>query len=236
MTPDVTELQLLELRKPMELKWRVQRAFPNKENPTHVIMVGYSDARDIQDKLDSVLGASKWQTRYFECKGKQFCEIGIKIDGEWVWKGDNGTESQTERQKGETSDSFKRAAVHWGINRYAYQVGEVKVPCRIYSGKPYPCDQIGNFLKGDSLFETCNKLAKVEDMEIEFDKLYFEKSNSQISDHQAVSLQKEMDRVKNYITNATTRKELLTVLDFCEEHGLIEIYDNRINEIENATK
>jgi hypothetical protein len=56
------------------------------------------------------------------------------------------------------------------------------------------------------------------------------------SDFESVSLQKEMNRVKNYITNATTRKELLTVLDFCEDNGLIEIYDNRINEIDNATK
>ncbi len=167
-----TDLQLLSLKRPMDLKWRVQRAFPNKDNPTHVIMVAYTDSRDIQDRLDECVGMGNWQTRYFECKGKQFCEIGIKIGGDWVWKGDNGTESQTEKQKGETSDSFKRAAVHWGINRYAYKVGEVKIPCKPYSGKPYPCDNTGKFIKGKELFKMCNTLGKVDDFDVEFDNMF----------------------------------------------------------------
>lgn len=175
------ELKLLELKKPMSLKWRVQRAIPNRENPTHVIMVAYTDARDIQDRLDEVVGMGAWQTKYYECKGKQFCEIGIKVGSEWIWKGDNGTESQTEKQKGETSDAFKRAAVHWGINRYAYKVGEVKLPCRLHANKPYPVDESGKFLKGKALAEACNSIAKVEEFDIEFDNMYMDKSSEFIT-------------------------------------------------------
>lgn len=176
-----TEINLIELKKPLSLKWRVQRAFPNKDNATHVIMVGYSDARDIQDRLDEVCGVGNWQNRYYECKGKQFCEIGIRVGNEWVWKGDNGTESQTEKQKGETSDSFKRAAVHWGINRYAYKVGEVKLNAKMYSGKPYPCDNQGNFLKGQKLFDECNKLARTDEFDLEYDNMYAASINGNVT-------------------------------------------------------
>ena len=168
----VSEENLLLLKKPLDLKWRVLRSFPTKTNPTHVIMGGYVDARDVMDHLDETVGPANWQTEYFECKAKQFCRIGIKIGEEWVWKGDNGTESATERQKGETSDSFKRAAVHWGINRAAYQTGEVKLKARDYGGKPYPADDNGTFLKGTALYQHCNKLANVDLMEVEFDKEY----------------------------------------------------------------
>lgn len=205
--------KLLELKQPLQLKWRVQRAFPNKDKPTHVVMVGYSDARDIQDRLDEVVGPENWQTRYFECKAKQFCEIGIRVGHEWVWKGDNGTESQTEKLKGETSDSFKRAAVHWGINRYAYKVGEVKVMAKLYNGKPYPCDAQGQFLKGKALFETCSKLAKVEDFEAEYDNMLAEFDRNSITQEELqelFDLNKELltdeDEVKNF-TRIITRNE-----------------------------
>lgn len=156
------EKKLLELNKPLPVKWRVQSAMP-KNNPTHVLMISYIDARDVQDRLDDVVGKGGWQTEFFESRGKQFCKIGILINGEWVWKADSGAESNTEKGKGETSDSFKRAAVHWGINRVSYQYGAVKLPCKEYNGRPYPIDSVGKFLKGDDLYKACNALAKVDD-------------------------------------------------------------------------
>ena len=38
----------------------------------------------------------------------------------WVSKEDTGTESNTEKQKGLASDSFKRACFNWGIGRELY--------------------------------------------------------------------------------------------------------------------
>ncbi len=164
--------QLKQLQKPLQLKWRVRSAYPNKANPTHVILVGYVDSRQVQDLLDDVVGAENWQDEYFEVKNKQFCRIGIKVNNEWIWKGDSGAETSTEAGKGETSDAFKRAAVKWGINRTAYRVGEVKLPCKMFQSKPYPVDETGKFLKGEALYSTCNKLGKVEDLEIEFDRSF----------------------------------------------------------------
>jgi hypothetical protein len=38
----------------------------------------------------------------------------------WVEKEDTGTESNTEKEKGLASDSFKRACFNWGIGRELY--------------------------------------------------------------------------------------------------------------------
>lgn len=179
----MTKQDLIKLKKPLPLKWRVQRAFPTKINPTHVIMIGYVDARQVQDLLDEVCGAENWQDEFFETKGKQFCRIGIKVENDWIWKGDSGEPSSTSSSKGESSDAFKRAAVKWGINRTAYKVGEVKLKCKMWGekdAKPYPVDEFGNFIKGQRLFDLCNKLGKIEDYEIEFDKS-FEVENEKVN-------------------------------------------------------
>jgi len=47
---------------------------------------------------------------------------------------------------------------------------------------------------------------------------------------------KEITRLKEFIENCKTRKELVSVLDLCEQYGLIELYDAKINDIDNGTK
>lgn len=179
----MTTQDLKKLKKPLPLKWRVQSAFPNKINPTHVIMIGYVDSRQVQNLLDDVCGPENWQDEYFDSKGKQFCRIGIKINNEWIWKADSGEPTSRSSSKGETSDAFKRAAVKWGINRMAYEVGEVKLKCKMWGEhdpKPYPVDEYGKFIKGEALFDLCNKLGRIDEQEVVFDK-YFESENKQIN-------------------------------------------------------
>lgn len=158
------EEKLVELKKTINFKWRVQSAYP-KSQPTMVIMIPYIDARDVQERLDTVIGASGWQNKYEQIGNSLHCSIGIKIDNEWVWKSDRGVASQTEKEKGEASDAFKRCAVMWGINRDAYQVGTVKLNCRESGGKYYPADANGKFLKGEALYAVCNSMAKITDLE-----------------------------------------------------------------------
>jgi hypothetical protein len=71
--------------------------------------------------LDETVKPENWQRRHYECKGNLFCEVGIfnKETG-WVYKSDCGSESNTEKEKGEASDSFKRACFNWGIGRELY--------------------------------------------------------------------------------------------------------------------
>lgn len=181
---NVTDSMIHALKKPMALKWRVLRAYPNNTNPTHVILAGYVDSRDVMGILDDNVGPENWQDDYFESKGKQFCRISINYNGQWVSKCDSGTPSTTEKEKGETSDAFKRAAVKWGINRFGYQTGEVKLKCRDYNGKPYPCDDAGNFLKGQKLNDLCNSMINIDKMEVEFEESMkkFDGAGSELKD------------------------------------------------------
>lgn len=87
-----------------------------------VSMLLYKNARTDMAILDETYGATGWQCDYKEVKGNLYCGIGIEnpITGEWVWKWDCGTESNTEKEKGEASDAFKRAGFRWGIGRELY--------------------------------------------------------------------------------------------------------------------
>lgn len=87
-----------------------------------VTMLLYKNARVDRAMLDEEYGAMNWSCRYEEHKGNLFCSIGVydADKKEWVWKEDCGTESQTEKQKGEASDAFKRAGFRWGIGIELY--------------------------------------------------------------------------------------------------------------------
>ena len=88
-------------------------------------MLLYKDARCDMNILDETVGEFNWQRDHKEIKGVVYCGVGINGRGqsthdEWVWKWDAGAESYTEKEKGEASDSFKRACVNWGIGRELY--------------------------------------------------------------------------------------------------------------------
>jgi len=115
-------MELKELKKVIPHKWRVQST-----NEYGSQCVAYVDARDVQDLLDDVCEPQNWQVLYEENKGNLFAKIGIKIGPEWIWKSDCGTESNIEKQKGESSDAFKRAAVMWGVGRFLYSKKILKI-------------------------------------------------------------------------------------------------------------
>lgn len=87
-----------------------------------VTMLLYKNARVDRQILDETFGQLNWQDRYSEHKGNLFCSIGVydADKKEWVWKEDCGTESMTEKEKGEASDAFKRAGFRWGIGIELY--------------------------------------------------------------------------------------------------------------------
>jgi hypothetical protein len=97
------------------------RANSVKTDGTAALALAYIDARDVMNRLDEVCGINGWQVRYSHAETKTICEIGIKIDNEWIWKANGAGDTDVEAEKGATSDAFKRAAVLWGIGRYLYQ-------------------------------------------------------------------------------------------------------------------
>lgn len=91
----------------------------------------YKDARCDMNILDETYGPEGWQRKHEVINGNLYCGIGIwnaEIE-QWVWKWDCGTESYTEKEKGEASDSFKRAAFNVGIGRELYTAGFTFVQC-----------------------------------------------------------------------------------------------------------
>ena len=101
----------------------------------------YKNARADMNILDECVGAENWQRDHKEIKGNLYCGVGINmnylttrqdyptpaLEPYYVWKWDCGTESNTEKEKGEASDSFKRACVNWGIGRELYTSPVIKV-------------------------------------------------------------------------------------------------------------
>lgn len=82
----------------------------------------YKDARCDMNILDETVGDLNWKRDHKELKGNIYCGVSIYDDtkNEWITKWDAGAETYTEKEKGEASDSFKRACVNFGIGRELY--------------------------------------------------------------------------------------------------------------------
>lgn len=82
----------------------------------------YKDARVDMKILDETVGSMNWQRDHKELKGNIYCGISLwdNEKKQWITKWDCGTESYTEKEKGESSDSFKRAGFNVGIGRELY--------------------------------------------------------------------------------------------------------------------
>lgn len=82
----------------------------------------YKDARVDRTILDETVGVMNWQNDFKVIDGKMYGFISIwdKEKQQWITKGDCGVESNTEKEKGEASDCFKRAGFKWGIGIELY--------------------------------------------------------------------------------------------------------------------
>lgn len=134
-----------ELKKEIPYKYKPQTCKFGK-----AMVVAYIDARSAQDLLDEVVGPENWQTKYEVINNNLYCSVGIKVERgsteEWVWKTDCGIESREDKEKGESSDAFKRACVQWGIGRFLYRKGIVELPTKDYKGKERPATKEGKIL------------------------------------------------------------------------------------------
>lgn len=123
-------MDLKKLSKPLEIEdidFRVQSI--NKGG--FATILAYKDARVDMNRLDEVVGPDRWQRDHKEVNGVVYCGIGIDVSESetpvWAWKWDAGSESNTEAEKGQASDSFKRAGFNWGIGRELYDYPLIQV-------------------------------------------------------------------------------------------------------------
>jgi len=121
-------MKLQDLKKPLqidEIDFRVQSINKGK----YATILAYKDARIDMNRLDDVCGSLAWKREH--TRDNQNCIVSIwdNEKSQWISKEDTGTESNTEKEKGLASDSFKRACFNWGIGRelYDYPVIQIKL-------------------------------------------------------------------------------------------------------------
>lgn len=108
--------------KASEIDCRIQSIGQNKTGAVGTTILLYKDARVDMNILDETVGAMNWQRGHSVIDGNLYCTISIwdEVKEQWISKSDVGTESNTEKEKGQASDSFKRAGFNWGIGRELY--------------------------------------------------------------------------------------------------------------------
>ena len=101
------------LRQPMESKSRPGRGGQKYD---------YITARQVQDRLDLVVGPGNWSTMYRVFDGSAVeCTLTLfSVSKADVGYPNNPDHPEDESLKSAYSDSFKRAAVAWGIGRFLY--------------------------------------------------------------------------------------------------------------------
>nr|DAF49338.1 MAG TPA: Rad52/22 family double-strand break repair protein [Siphoviridae sp. ct3q24] len=114
--------------KASEIDARIQQLTVNNK----ALVLLYKDARCDMRLLDEVVTPLGWQRSHEIIGGRLYCTVSVfnKDTNEWVSKSDVGTESNTEQEKGQASDSFKRACFNWGIGRELYTAPVIYIPLK----------------------------------------------------------------------------------------------------------
>lgn len=90
----------------------------------------FKDARVDQKILDETFTPFGWRRTHQSIDGNLYCTVEIwdKEKCQWIAKQDVGTVSYSEKEKGQASDSFKRACFNWGLGRELYTAPFIWLP------------------------------------------------------------------------------------------------------------
>ena len=108
-----------------------------KENGVSLLL--YKDARVDQNILDETVGPENWQREHQLIGNNLYCTVSLWDEKKkaWISKQDVGVESYTEKEKGQASDSFKRACFNWGIGRELYTAPFIWISAPDVTVKPF---------------------------------------------------------------------------------------------------
>ncbi len=131
----------------------------------------YKDARCDQNILDETVGPYNWQRHHSRDNANCVVALWDEVKAEWIEKEDTGVESQTQKEKGLASDSFKRACFNWGIGRELYTAPRMFVPKEKL--KAYTYDPNGKktcndeFVVTEIVYGTSGNFRKIESVTVE---------------------------------------------------------------------
>ena len=122
---------------PSEVSFRLQGS--PRDGKTSAVVVAYLDSRNVQQRLDEVVGPEGWSFDWQPIVTNNSAVLVAKgtltIAG--VSKSDVGDAGQTEPSKASVSDSLKRAAVLFGIGRYLYDLPTMYAECEKHGNAWY---------------------------------------------------------------------------------------------------
>ena len=112
------------------------------EGNVKVSLLLYKDARVDMKILDELFTPMGWKRSHKLIGDRLYCQVEVwdSEKKEWILKEDVGVESNTEAEKGQASDSFKRACVNWGIGRELYTAPKINITL---TDREYSRDQNG---------------------------------------------------------------------------------------------
>lgn len=118
-----TEIRKLKAE---EIECRVAQCGKGKKGPWCSILL-YKDVRVDQRILDETFGMLNWKRSHELIGDRLYCTVSVWDEGkqQWISKQDVGTESYTEKEKGQASDAFKRACFNLGIGRELYTAPKI---------------------------------------------------------------------------------------------------------------
>ena len=231
MKSEKNEIRLLEVN---EIECRIGTI---NENGLSLLL--YKDARVDQKILDECYSPCGWKRSHQEIGGNLYCTVEVwdKEKQQWIAKQDVDTESYTEKEKGQASDSFKRACVNWGIGRELYSAPFIWIPAEKaairYDGKRYTTSEhfrvsaIG-YDSGREInaLEICNSKgftvfrmqAKKEASAPKKMKNMPEEVKAQLSEKMRADLQKELNRTGIPVEQVLARYHLDDISQMKPEH------------------
>lgn len=124
-------------------------------NEKGLVLLLFKDARVDQKILDETFTPMGWKRTHQFVNGSLYCTVEVWDDGkkQWIAKQDVGTMSYSEKEKGQASDSFKRACFNWGIGRELYTAPFIWIPAskvtierrkdKLYCNEPFKVQSIG---------------------------------------------------------------------------------------------
>ena len=99
-------------------------------NEKGISLLLFKDARVDQRILDETFTPFGWKRSHQTIDGNLYCTVEVwdEEKSQWIGKQDVGTMSYSEKEKGQASDSFKRACFNWGIGRELYTAPFIWIP------------------------------------------------------------------------------------------------------------
>ena len=119
------EQDMVRLLRADEIECRVSMI-----NGNGLSLLLFKDARVDQKILDETFSPFGWKRSHQSIDGNLYCTVEVwdSEKEQWIAKQDVGAMSHSEKEKGQASDSFKRACFNWGIGRELYTAPFIWVP------------------------------------------------------------------------------------------------------------